>query len=53
MVDEILEWKKITELASTYSKTTLDCHHIDHLDKAELEAFFGLFYQAGVFKSNH
>lgn len=55
MIDEILEWtnEKITELASNYGKKTLDCHHVDHVDKAELEAFFGLLYLAGVFKSNH
>lgn len=53
MVNEILEWtnEKIAELASKYGKTTLDCHHVGHVDKAELEAFFGLLYLAGV--SNH
>lgn len=45
--------KKITDLAGNYGDKTLSCHHLDHIDKVEMEAFLGLLYLTGVFKSNH
>lgn len=45
--------EKITEMAANYGNKSLLSTTFDHLDKIELEAFLGLVYLAGVFKSNH
>ena len=42
--------EKITELSANYGNT---CTFVDHLSEAELKAFLGLIYLAGVCKSNH
>lgn len=55
ILEKILDFtnEKITEITSKYRPTSFECHHYDHCDMVELEAFLGLLYLAGVFKSNH
>ncbi|KAJ8884903.1 hypothetical protein PR048_011099 [Dryococelus australis] len=45
--------EKITILASKSGSKNLDYQYTQHSDIAELGAFFGLLYLAGVFKFNH
>lgn len=45
--------ERITNMASKYNLHNLSCQYTNHLDIIEFQAFLGLLYLAGVFKSNN
>lgn len=45
--------ERITHMAAKYDIHNLSCQYTNHVDSIEMNAFLGLLYLAGVFKSNN